>query len=443
MAASPQLTGEARHRITEKFANFRTAVQRGKCGVEGTAVLRARRYQVFGDRSAIETIDREEVDKAFFEREMAVLRTTRRQWSTNDFDPVCVLGQGAFGIVHLVKQKGHDKFFALKEMDKSRYQRKNNRERAYAERDILAEARTRWFVELYATFQDSDHVFMLMEFVPGGDLITYLQKKNRFSPKETAFYMAELLEALDCVHKHGYVHRDVKPDNVILTQYGHLKLLDFGLCKHEAEVGEAGEDTSRRARLRSRAGTPQYMAPESFQGETSPAADIWALGIMTFECLYGVVPFHAGNKQSREAITSISVKVMNHATEFPKRLQKAKAFGFIPPNAEQFLRHIICDQSDRLASEALRHELFFSDIDFARLHLMQPPIQPKVNGPADVSNFDDPSRCQELPRQRKGVRKDPTLDWAHYEFDREVHDLERPEALEELFVVPSAGPPTR
>merc|ERR1719443_164684 len=105
--------------------------------------------------------------------------------------------------------------------------------------------------------------------------------------------MAELLEALDTVHQCGFVHRDVKPDNVVLTTQGHLKLLDFGLCRQEPPVStldasnQSGTETSKRKQLRSMVGTPQYMAPEVFEADYGAEADIWSLGIITYECLVG------------------------------------------------------------------------------------------------------------------------------------------------------------
>mmetsp|Transcript_60548 Transcript_60548/g.196165 ORF Transcript_60548/g.196165 Transcript_60548/m.196165 type:complete len:545 (-) Transcript_60548:111-1745(-) len=439
-AAEEEGKFEAQRRVREKFTNFKSAVHVGKDRTSDCSELRSQRFQIFGQcADALEDEDgRESVAKSFLDRENHVLRARRRKWSTQDLDPVCVLGQGAFGVVHLVTQKGTENHFALKSMKKSRYARKNYRERAYAERDVLAVARTRWFVELYATFQDSEHVFMLMEFVQGGELFKHLELKDRLSPRETSFYMAELLEALDVVHKHGFVHRDVKPDNIILTKDGHLKLLDFGLCKLDvteedaAGVHQAG--ASRRAKLNSKVGTPQYMAPESFAGEARAPGDIWALGVVTFECLYGGVPFHAGDNEGLEMMRAIAQQVGDHARVLRKRLQKAKTFGFMPADAESMLLKVICPENTRINAEALRREPFFAHLDFETIHMVEPPIVPTVTGPTDASYFDgNGRRCQALPRFRRGVPKDGSLEWAHYEFDREVAELERPAGVQEVF----------
>jgi len=438
VAAAEQavLSAKEQQRVADKFANFRSAVKVGKDRIEVSSDLRQKRYDIFGECTAgAVAVEVDEVAQSFFEREQAVLRAKRRGWSTEDFDAVCELGSGAFGTVHLVKQKGGDAVFALKQMKKSRYQRKNYRDRAFAERNLLGQAMTRWFVELHATFQDSEHVFMLMEFVQGGELFKYLDMKERFSIEETRFYMAELIVALDVVHRSGFVHRDVKPDNIMLTKSGHLKLLDFGLCKHEVldpeELNVTG--TGRRARLQSKVGTPQYMSPEAFAGEAGAPSDLWSLGIVTFECLYGGVPFHAGDKHGMDAINMIHAMVRGHAKYFPLRLKKAKSFGFIPPAAEQLLNSIICNESVRLSVQGIKQQAFFDGVQFDMIHLAQPLIIPKVNGQLDASNFDDASKRSHLPR-RRCVPKDPNLEWAHYEFDRETHALEQPEAVKDLFV---------
>eukprot|EP00405_Crypthecodinium_cohnii_P012992 CAMPEP_0206426208 /NCGR_PEP_ID=MMETSP0324_2-20121206/4235_1 /ASSEMBLY_ACC=CAM_ASM_000836 /TAXON_ID=2866 /ORGANISM="Crypthecodinium cohnii, Strain Seligo" /LENGTH=485 /DNA_ID=CAMNT_0053891107 /DNA_START=100 /DNA_END=1557 /DNA_ORIENTATION=+ len=438
---------EAQRKVTEKFGNFKAAVSTGRDKTSSAAALRNERYKVFGqhvDGCSSQT-DREAAAVAFLEREKAIMRAQRKHMSTEDFQPICVLGQGAFGVVHLVQRKGTEHYFALKQMKKSRYQKKNYRDRAYAERDVLAAARTRWFVQLLATFQDTDHVFMVMEFVQGGELLKYFELKDRFTIEETKFYMAELLEALDTVHRCGFVHRDVKPDNIVLTAEGHLKLLDFGLCKPEPKDDEYaaeaakyntgsgdGSGNTRRARMVSRVGTPQYMSPEAFAGEAQAPSDIWALGIVMFEALYGGVPFHAGNKEGQEAILLVAQQVKEHARTFPKRLAKAKSFGFMPPDAEHLLLKIICPEPLRADAQAIRLDPFFEGTDFANIHTQTPPILPKLTGPTDTAYFDSPKKSQALPRRKAGAQRDQALEWAHYEFDRELCELERPEGVAEV-----------
>eukprot|EP00420_Gonyaulax_spinifera_P038131 CAMPEP_0197884456 /NCGR_PEP_ID=MMETSP1439-20131203/10898_1 /TAXON_ID=66791 /ORGANISM="Gonyaulax spinifera, Strain CCMP409" /LENGTH=459 /DNA_ID=CAMNT_0043504189 /DNA_START=47 /DNA_END=1426 /DNA_ORIENTATION=+ len=432
-------------RMAAKAANFKQAIEMNKKQKERENSDRTKRYQLLEEFTSKADDDehREDMMRRFEQQERDGVRAQCKVWTTDDFMPVRVIGQGSYGTVHLVKHRGTDEYLALKQMAKARYSKKNLRERAYAEREILAEARNRWFVELKMTFQDAENVYMAMEFLQGGDLCTHLEHKLRFSKEETAFYMAELLQAIDVVHRAGFVHRDVKPDNVVLDSRGHLKLLDFGLCKadpgatveQEAEAKPAASGklpSTRRQRLKSQVGTPQYMSPEAYRGAMGPAGDLWALGIMAFECLYGSVPFHAGLEEGPKAIMMVAQKVKNYKDTFPPRLHKAMERGFIGSTAEDFLCRVVCDVSERLDVESMRHHPFFEGIDFERVHLATPPIRPRVSGAGDARHFED-FGVQPLPRAPRGLQKDPTMEWAHYEFDRTTHDLQRPEAVVELF----------
>jgi|EP00927_Polykrikos_kofoidii_P081216 serine/threonine protein kinase len=442
-------------RLRAKVENFKSAVEVGKTRHERDHCFRLQRYQTFDERVASTQTDGEEASEAsraralqrFADRERRGVLARCKEWTTDDFVRVRVIGEGTFGIVHLVKGKGTEQYYALKQMMKTPMCRKNVRRGAFAERDLLAEAQSRWFVELVATFQDANNVFMVMEFLAGGDLIGHLIERKRFTKAETQFYMAELLEALDTVHKCGFVHRDVKPDNMVLTSAGHLKLLDFGLCAHETTAatipgcsvtkesprGAVVRDsqcvrtpaTSRRALLKSIVGTPQYMAPEVYRGASGIESDIWALGIITFECLTGDVPFSSGNDFSADGQRMVRDRVMRHQEVFPRLLSRAMQKGFIRPVSHDFLMRVICERNDRLTAEDCRRDPFFFGIDFPRVHLMTPPIVPSLSGPGDASQFDD-FQAAPWPKKEMSALKDNTLEWAHYEFDRKAHDLQRP-----------------
>jgi len=353
-------------------------------------------------------------------------------WRTSDFESMKVIGAGAFGVVHLVKRRGTEEVYALKQMKKAAFKRKNHRDRAFAEREILSEACSRLFVKLYATFQDDSHLYMVMEFLQGGDLINLLLQHGRFTHEQTRFYMGELLEALDTVHRCGFVHRDVKPDNIVLTAAGHVKLLDFGLCKQDPmladddfQAGPEGQTT--RGLLKSSVGTPQYMAPEVFRGEYGKEADIWSLGVVTFECLVGRVPFHGGSKKGPDAVRAIRKKVVEqHADLLEEELQQAWRRGDVARNSGEFISHVLCEKDKRLDAASCRSSDFFKSVDFANLHLRRPPFKPEVSGPDDTQNFGNfvmgKDGC-ELPcgSKRHGVDTDLKLEWAHYDFDCKAH----------------------
>lgn len=190
--------------------------------------------------------ERKQSLRAVLEQEEVMLqKESRKKVTTSDFESLAVIGRGAFGEVRLVRKKGSNKndaeagrIYALKSMKKEMMVVKNQVGHVKAERDILAKADgdNRWLTVLYYSFTDSTHLYMVMEFMPGGDLMSLLMKEDTFSEQVTRFFMAEAAHAISCVHALGYIHRDIKPDNMLLDAGGHLKLTDLGLCKKVGEV---------------------------------------------------------------------------------------------------------------------------------------------------------------------------------------------------------------
>lgn len=267
------------------------------------------------------------------QKEARFLRFIRTRESPQSFQTIKIIGKGAFGEVKLVQRKSDGKIYALKSLIKSEMFKKDQLAHVRAERDILADSKDNpWLVKLHASFQDNAYLYMLMEFLPGGDLMTMLIKYEIFSEDITRFYMAEIVMAIEAVHKLGFLHRDIKPDNILLDRGGHIKLTDFGLStggrkQHEnsyyqallkSSANDKGGNRnsmafneqinltvsnrsqvntwrkSRRHMAYSTVGTPDYIAPEIFLGQGyTYLCDWWSVGAIMFECLVGWPPFCA------------------------------------------------------------------------------------------------------------------------------------------------------
>ena len=143
------------------------------------------------------------------DQQTLIVRELRHRYSTNDFEAIIKLGSGAFGTVNLVRCKRSGELFALKQIRKDAMVKKNHRDRILAERQLLSELKTEWVVTLHRTFQDEENLYMVMEYLPGGDLMSHLIKQTSFSEDVTRFYMAELVEAVHAVHRFGFIHRDI------------------------------------------------------------------------------------------------------------------------------------------------------------------------------------------------------------------------------------------
>ncbi|CAL8315604.1 unnamed protein product [Lota lota] len=317
---------------------------------------------------------------AFLNRyEKAVVQLRELQVKLEDFDRVKLIGRGAYGEVQLVRHKASQKVYAMKQLSKFEMIKRSDSAFFWEERDIMAFSDSPWVVQLCCAFQDDHHLYMVMEFMPGGDLVTLTL--NYDLPEEwVRFYTAEVVLALDAIHTMGFIHRDVKPDNMLLDQNGHLKLADFGTCMRMDSTGMVRCDTA--------VGTPDYISPEVLQSEGGQGyygreCDWWSVGVVIFEMLVGETPFYA------ESLVGTYGKIMDHknSLRFPVDVEMSR-------DVRDLISRFLTEREVRLGrstvDEIQQHPFFKNDQwTFDTIRQTVAPVVPELSSDIDTSNFDD------------------------------------------------------
>uniref|UniRef100_A0A3B3Q8L7 Protein kinase C n=1 Tax=Paramormyrops kingsleyae TaxID=1676925 RepID=A0A3B3Q8L7_9TELE len=289
-----------------------------------------------------------------------------------------VLGKGSFGKVLLAEMKGTGQYFAIKALKKDVVLMDDDVECTMVEKRVLALAWDCPFLtHLYSTcyhmmckpIMGIEHLFFVMEYLNGGDLMFHIQEKGRFDLYRAMFYSAEIIVGLQFLHTKGIIYRDLKLDNVMLDCDGHIKIADFGMCK-ENMFGEHRATTF--------CGTPDYIAPEILLGQKySFSVDWWSFGVLVYEMLIGQSPFHGDDED--ELFESIRMDTPH----YPRWITK---------EAKDLLEKLFeRDPTRRLGIVGnIRMHPFFKTVNWTSLEKreVEPPFKPKVKAPNDCSNFD-------------------------------------------------------
>ncbi|XP_014750099.1 PREDICTED: citron Rho-interacting kinase [Sturnus vulgaris] len=311
----------------------------------------------------------------------AIAELKELQPSVKDFEVKSVVGCGHFADVKVVREKVTGDVYAMKVMSKESLLAQEHVSFFEEERSILAQSTSPWIPQLQYAFQDKKNLYLVMEYQPGGDLLSLLNRyEEQLDENMVQFYLAELVLAIHSVHQMGYVHRDIKPENVLIDRTGHIKLVDFGSA--------AKMTANKTVNARLPVGTPDYMAPEMLAGlggdgkaSYGPECDWWSLGVIAYEMIYGRCPFTEGTT----AKTFNNIMNFQRFLKFPEDVKVSSDFL-------DLIQSLLCGQKERLGYEDLCCHPFFSEIDWNNIRNSPPPFVPTLKSDDDTSNFDEPEK---------------------------------------------------
>ncbi|XP_063217640.1 putative protein kinase C delta type homolog isoform X4 [Bacillus rossius redtenbacheri] len=297
-----------------------------------------------------------------------------RKYAIDDFNFLKVLGKGSYGKVLLAELKNTECYYAVKCLKKDVVLEDDDVECTLIERKVLAlGTKHPYLCHLFATFQTESHLFFVMEYLNGGDLMFHIQQGGRFPEPRARFYAAEIVSGLRFLHHKGIVYRDLKLDNVLLDFDGHIRIADFGMCKLQIFLDRTADTFC---------GTPDYMAPEVIKGQKyNQCVDWWSFGVLLYEMVVGQSPFSGCDEDD------LFWSICNEQPHFPRHLS-AEASGILAllleKDSSKRLGTPQCDAGDVI------DQPFFRPVDWAALERrgLEPPFRPRVKHPLDVQYFD-------------------------------------------------------
>ena len=368
----------------------------------------------------IPEIEKEKIILEIEKKEKKHLQKKLQKLTIYDYESIQIIGRGAFGEVHVCRNKKTKEIVAIKKIKKSVLFEKNQIKHTKDEQDFLSKIKSNWIVELKYSFQEGDFLFLIMEFLPGGDLMNLLIAKDTLNEEEAKFYLCEIILAIESIHNLNCIHRDIKPDNILIGKNGHIKLSDFGLAKiadniFKEDIINYKKNTHNRNF--SCVGTAYYVAPEVLKKKGyGKEIDWWSLGIIFYEMLIGYAPFCS--KETND----VCYKVLHYENylSFPNKIK-------ISDCAKDLILKLITDSNFRLGkngSEEIKKHPFFKGVNWKKIKDMKPPFIPNLKNDYDTKYFEKYQEKEPFyPDLSFRKKKDPEYIGYTYRGDDDTFDL--------------------
>ena len=299
-------------------------------------------------------------------------QSTSTSITIDDFQPLKLLGKGSFGKVILVKYFNNNKIYAMKILNKEEIIKRNQINHTKTERLLLEKLNHPFIAQLQFAFQDKKKLYLVTEFLQGGELFFHIKRKTCLKETQAKFYLAQIFLAIDYLHNNGYIYRDLKPENILLDKEGNIKLTDFGLSK--IILNDDNNNATNTI-----CGTLEYMAPEIIKGNPyNKCVDWYSFGILLYVMICGNLPFKLKNRTIEEMKN-------NFVIEYPEKMS---------PEAKDLISKLLeIEPEKRLGykdSNEIKNSDFFKEVDFDKVYQKQykPPFRFKFNGELDLKYFD-------------------------------------------------------